>query len=60
MLQLLDNSYSPHTSKTNLYVTDDVHPTQATVKSKIDKVLPLWTSQEKTILEKVIIVASSD
>lgn len=49
LLQLLKNSYSPHTSKTNFYVTDDVRVTRAIVESKIDKVLPLWTSQEKTV-----------
>lgn len=60
LLQLLDNSYYHHTSKTDLYVTDDVQGTQITVESKTDKVLPLWTSQEKTVFEKVIITVSCD
>lgn len=43
-----------------LYVTDDVQGTQITVESKTDKVLPLWTSQENAVFEKVIITVSCD
>lgn len=59
-LQLLDNFYYHYTSKANLYVTDDVQGTQITVESKTDKVLPLWTSQENAVFEKVIITVSCD